>query len=82
MNKNSKYPDFRKEVLKALHKGTINQVEAKECLVRGFGKEDIPIFFDFPDNELNPLKHYVLGLEKMRVIDPLIRLNDESFKNR
>lgn len=71
--------NFRKEVLMALHKGTINKVEAKECLNRGFGKQEIPVFFDFPDEELNPLKHYVLALEKMGIIKPIIRIND-NFK--
>ncbi len=68
--------DFKKEVLKALHKGIINKVEAKECLIRGFGKQELPIFFDFPEKELTPLKNYVLGLEKIGIIQPLIRIDD------
>jgi hypothetical protein len=70
--------DFRKEVLKALQKRIITKEEAKECLMRGFGKQEIPIFFDFPDLELTPLRNYILGLEKMGFIQPLIRI-DESI---
>jgi hypothetical protein len=38
MNKDDKRAvlDFKKEVLKALHKGIINSVEAKECLIVNF----------------------------------------------
>jgi hypothetical protein len=68
--------DFRKEVLRALKKRIITKEEAKECLIRGFGKQEIPIFFDFPRMESTPLGIYVLGLEKMGIIKPLIRLNE------
>ena len=70
-------PNFRAEVIKALHMEIINKEEAKECLRRGFGKEEIPIFFDFPDKEMTPLKHYVFGLEKMGMITPIIRVDNE-----
>lgn len=69
--------EFKREVLKALSQRTISKVEAKECLKRGFGKQEILIFFDFPTKELTPLKHYTLGLEKMGVINPIIRLEDD-----
>lgn len=71
---------FRKDVLKALQKGTIDTVEAKECLMRGFGNQELPIFFDFPEEELTPLRNYILGLEKMGLIQPLIRINDNLQK--
>jgi hypothetical protein len=67
--------DFRKEVLRALKKRIITREEAKECLIRGFGKQEIPIFY-FVDMESTPLGMYVLGLEKMGIIKPLIRLNE------
>ena len=51
--------NFRKEVLKALKKGIIIKVEAKECLKRGL--EEIPIFI-WPDSKNRP---YLLALEKM-----------------
>jgi hypothetical protein len=70
------YLNFRAEILKALQKGTIDKVEAKECLMRGFGKQEIPIFFDFPEEELTPLRNYILGLEKMGLIQPLFRIDD------
>lgn len=66
--------NFRREVIKALRTGTISKVEAKECLRRGFGKEDIPIFY-FEGSEKTPLLTYVDGLEKMGIIKPLIRLD-------
>ena len=65
--------NFRKEVIKALINGKITKVEAKECLKRGFENQELPIFFDFPDEEMNPLKNYILGLEKMGLIQPLFR---------
>lgn len=65
--------EFRKVVLKSLSQKIISKVEAKECLRRGFGGEELPIFFDFPGEELNPLKNYILGLEKMGFISPLFR---------
>ncbi len=64
--------NFRKEVLKALQKGIITKVEAKECLKRGL--EENPIFL-FSDNKK---MCYLLALEKIRIIQPLIRL-DGSF---
>lgn len=67
---------FRKIVFRSLFKKVITKEEAKECLKRGFGKQEIPIFFDFEPIEL-PLQNYVTGLEKMQIIEPLIRLNDE-----
>jgi hypothetical protein len=69
-------PNFRGEVLKALQKGIISKVEAKECLRRGFGGEELPLFYDFGDNE-KTWRFYIDGLEKMGIIEPLIRLNDE-----
>jgi hypothetical protein len=66
--------NFKKEVLKALHKGVINSVEAKECLIRGFDSE-LPIFFLFREGD--PYKAYIEGLEKMNLIRPLIRLGDD-----
>lgn len=72
MDRNLK-PNFRKKVLQALQKGLITKMEAKECLKRGFGGEELPLFFDFPDEEMNPLKNYILGLEKMGFINPLFR---------
>ncbi|EKB47783.1 hypothetical protein [Cecembia lonarensis] len=68
--------NFRATVLKALHHGTISKYEAKECLIRGIGKQELPIFFDFEPME-SSLKNYVTGLEKMGLIEPLIRLEDE-----
>jgi len=68
--------NFRKEVVKALYQGIINKVEAKECLKRGFGKHEIPIFFDFSEEGEPLLRHYVLGLEKIGFIEPLIRVDD------
>lgn len=65
--------NFRKEVIKALSNGTITKVEARECLKRGFDNQELPLFFDFPEKELNPLKNYILGLEKMGIIFPLFR---------
>ncbi|SEJ19427.1 hypothetical protein SAMN05192553_102854 [Cyclobacterium xiamenense] len=65
--------NFRKEVVKALYEGIISKVEAKECLKRGFGNEELPLFFDFPENGPNPLRDYILGLEKMGIISPLFR---------
>jgi|GEM_PF-3873954 len=53
---------YRKDVLKSLYKGIISKVEAKECLIRGFGME-LPLFFDF--DETDPFKAYIEGLEKM-----------------
>ncbi len=64
--------NFRKEVLKALQKGIITKEETKECLKRGL--KEIPIFL-FSDNENKP---YFLALEKIGIIQPLIRL-DGSF---
>jgi len=66
--------NFKKEVLKALHKGIINSSEAKECLIRGFDSE-LPIFFIFREGD--PFKAYIEGLEKMNLIRPLIRLGDD-----
>lgn len=71
--------NFRKEVLKALFQGIIDKVEAKECLKRGLGKEELPIFY-FHESEISPLKNYIDGLEKMGMIEPLIRL-DGSFQD-
>lgn len=68
--------NFRSEVLKALHKGIISKVEARECILRGFGNDELPVFFDFPGEEFEPLKNYVLGLEKMGLISPLFRDDD------
>jgi hypothetical protein len=68
--------NFRKEVLNALQKGIINSVEAKECLIRGVGNEELPLFFDFEENDT--FKASIEALEKMEIIEPLIRL-DESF---
>lgn len=65
--------EFRKSVLKSLSQKIISKVEAKECLRRGFENQELPIFFDFPDEEMNPLKNYILGLEKMGLIEPLFR---------
>lgn len=75
MNKN-----FKKRVIKSLIQKIITKVEANECLKRGFGKQEIPIFFDLSANELTPLKHYVLGLEKMGIIEPIIRINGSLQK--
>ncbi|PZX52463.1 hypothetical protein LV84_03469 [Algoriphagus ratkowskyi] len=66
--------NFRKEVLKALHKEIINRVEAKECLNSKYGNSELPLFFDFEPND--PLKAYIEGMEKMNLILPLFRLND------
>tara|TARA_R110002111_G_scaffold74950_4_gene119050 strand:+ start:385 stop:621 length:237 start_codon:yes stop_codon:yes gene_type:complete len=68
---------FKKEVLKALHKGIISKIEAKECLKRDFEKQEIPIFY-FQEPEKSSLYVYADGLEKMGIINPLIRL-DGSF---
>ena len=65
--------NFRKEVIKALNSGIITKVEAKECLNRGFTNEELPLFFDFSESENDPIKHYILGLEKMGLINPLFR---------
>ena len=65
--------DFRKQVFKALALKTITKVEAKECLKRGFGGEELPLFFDFADEKSDSLKNYILGLEKMGFINPLFR---------
>lgn len=65
--------NFRKEVIKALSNGKITKVEARECLKRGFENQELPLFFDFPDEEMSPLKYYILGLEKMGLIIPLFR---------
>ena len=64
-------PNFRKKVLQALQKGIITKEEAKECLKRGFGGEELPLFFDFEESD--PLKSYILALEKMELILPLFR---------
>ncbi|AKP50738.1 hypothetical protein CA2015_1290 [Cyclobacterium amurskyense] len=69
--------NFKKEVLKALHKGIISKVEAKECLKRDFLKQEIPIFY-IQEPKKSPLSIYVDGLEKIGIINPLIRL-DGSF---
>ena len=69
--------NFKKEVLKALHKGIISKVEAKECLKRDFLKQEIPIFY-IHEQKKSTLYVYVDGLEKMGIINPLIRL-DGSF---
>ncbi|MDO6437129.1 hypothetical protein Q4534_06925 [Cyclobacterium sp. 1_MG-2023] len=66
--------NFRKEVLKALHKGIIGKVEAKECLKRDFERQEIPVFY-FSQIKKSPLFIYVDALEKMGIINPLIRLN-------
>jgi hypothetical protein len=52
--------DFKKEVLKALHKGIINSLEAKECLKLGLGNMELPLFFDrIEDESLKTyIKHY------------------------
>jgi len=71
MEKGHKF-NFRKEVLKALDKGIINKVEARECLKRGFGNQEIPFFYD-DESEKTPLTIYVDGLEKLGLIEPLIR---------
>ena len=70
MDRNLK-PNFRKKVLQALQKGLITKVEAKECLKRGFGNEELPIFFNFERSD--PFKSYILALEKMGLIVPLFR---------
>lgn len=73
MDRNHK-PNFRQKVLKSLKKGDISKVEAKECLRRGLG-EELPLFFDFSEKE-EDFKNYVLGLEKMGIIEPLFRTID------
>lgn len=70
MDRNLK-PNFRKKVLQSLQKGLITKAEAKECLKRGYGNEELPLFFDF--EESNPFKSYILALEKMGLIFPLFR---------
>lgn len=68
-------PNFKERVIKAYIQKIISKEEAKDCIKRGFGEQEIPIFFDFPDKEETPLKNYVLGLEKMGIIELLIRLD-------
>lgn len=63
--------NFKKQVLIALHKRTINNVEAKECIKRGFGNIELPLFFDFKESD--PMRAYILALEKMEIIEPLFR---------
>lgn len=66
--------NFRNEVIKALRKGIISKVGAKECLKRGFGKQELPIFY-FEESEKSPWSIYMDGLEKMGIIKLLIRLD-------
>lgn len=66
--------NFKKEVLKALRRGIISKLEARECFKRDFGIQEIPIFY-FQEAEKTPLITYVDGLEKMEIIQPLIRLD-------
>ena len=66
--------NFKKEVMKSLYKGIISKVEAKECLIRGFGNIELPLFFEFQESD--PFKAYIEGLEKMNLIEPLFRLDD------
>lgn len=68
--------NFRKEVIKALHQGIITKQEAKECILRGFGEQEIPIFY-FDRKDDFSLRIYVDALEKMEIIKPLIRLNND-----
>lgn len=68
--------DFKKQVIKALHQGIITKQEAKECILRGFGKQEVPIFY-FDQWENSSLRIYVDALEKMEMIKPLIRLNND-----
>jgi hypothetical protein len=65
--------EYREEVLLALQNEIISKDEAREYLIRGFGKLEVPLFFDF--EESNPLKRYDMGLEKIGIIKPLIRLD-------
>jgi hypothetical protein len=66
--------DFKKEVLKALHKGIINSLEAKECLKLGLGNMELPLFFDRIEDE--SLKTYIEALQKMNLlIQPVFRLD-------
>jgi|GEM_PF-1705863 len=71
--------DFKKEVLKALHKGIINSSEAKECLKLGLGNMELPLFFDRIENE--SLKTYIEALEKMNLLtQPVFRLDGSIEK--
>ena len=58
--------NFRKTVLKALHQGTIDKVEAKECLKRGFDNQELPLFDDFDSGD--PFRVYINGLKKMELM--------------
>lgn len=71
-------PNFKAKVLKALRDGIINKEEAKECMRRG-GKEffEVPIFYYGWNGDKDPLKLFVDALEKMKLIEPLIRLHDD-----
>jgi hypothetical protein len=71
--------DFKKEVLKALHKGIINGLEAKECLKLGLENRELPLFFDGIENE--SLKTYIEALEKMNLLtQPVFRLDGSVEK--
>ncbi|MEB2779987.1 hypothetical protein U3A58_06260 [Algoriphagus sp. C2-6-M1] len=66
-----KIKNFRATVLKNLHHGKISKDEAKECLKRGFGNIELPLFFEF--EEKDPMRAYIQGLEKIGLINPLFR---------
>jgi hypothetical protein len=69
--------DYKAKVLKALQEGTINKVEAKECMKRGGEFIEVPIFYD-TNEPMTSIMIFSLALEKMQMIEPLIRLgNDE-----
>jgi hypothetical protein len=72
-------PNFKAKVLKALHDGIINKKEAKECLKYGGGFIELPIFY-IKDEPKTPILIFVDALEKMKMINPLIRLNDDQRK--
>lgn len=69
-------PNFKEKVIKAYIQKIISKDEAKECLKRGFGSEELPLFYDFEEME-KPLKLYIDGLEKIGFIFPLIRIKDD-----
>jgi hypothetical protein len=71
-------PNFKVKVLKALRDGIINKDEAMECMRRGGGFFEVPIFYDGWNGDKDPLKIFVDALEKMKLIEPLIRLNDDK----
>lgn len=58
--------NLKRTVLKALHQGTIDKVEAKECLKRGFDNQELPLFDDFDTKD--PFRFYISGLKKMGLI--------------